>query len=415
MEKMTGKTIKKPIAIVLTNANFESRKRISRNIKVLEDMGYKLLVSSPHVPTDKNLLYWPLQSRSINDLQAGSYIKKIKTTLWFATTLPLSLMAALFSGFWLSWFLTTQSKILSPYKIEALSDVSLILVEDISLSLLGLKIKSISHAKLVLDLRDFYWRNDLIRSSSERGLTKIIAIAVKALDHLLAKKTYLEFLPKYDEVICVSNGHSKKLKKIFNINSSVVLSAVEYRQDLAPQPVNSKDIKLVYHGIGDRQRSIDMLIKAVNLSPENISLHLYLTDISVEYLESLRKIASRKIHFHEPIAYERLVTETNSCDIGLAVFPPLHSSLEDALPNKFFEYVQARLAVISGPSQDMSEIINKYDIGLVTKSFTVEDLRSAIVTCTPESILKMKCNSSILASKVNFESESAKLMGILSS
>jgi hypothetical protein len=45
-----------------------------------------------------------------------------------------------------------------------------------------------------------------------------------------------------------------------------------------------------------------------------------------------------------------------------------------ALPNKFFEFVQARLLVAIGPSLEMKKILEQYGIGVISESFDPKDL-----------------------------------------
>ena len=44
----------------------------------------------------------------------------------------------------------------------------------------------------------------------------------------------------------------------------------------------------------------------------------------------------------------------NACDVGVFCMPPINVNARYALPNKFFDFVQARLAVAVGPAEEMA-------------------------------------------------------------
>ena len=56
----------------------------------------------------------------------------------------------------------------------------------------------------------------------------------------------------------------------------------------------------------------------------------------------------------DPVPYQRPGATLNGYDVGVFVLPPVNVNYEWTLPNKFFDYVQARLGVIVGPSPEMA-------------------------------------------------------------
>ena len=57
-----------------------------------------------------------------------------------------------------------------------------------------------------------------------------------------------------------------------------------------------------------------------------------------------------------------LVKEANAYDIGLYLLGEANANHRAALPNKFFEFIQARLALAIGPSPEMARIVNEYGL-----------------------------------------------------
>ena len=75
------------------------------------------------------------------------------------------------------------------------------------------------------------------------------------------------------------------------------------------------------------------------------------------------------------------------------------------MPNKFFEAVQARLAVISGQSVEMVNLINVYGNGTIADGWEPADLARTINALTPEAVTTMKQGSDRAAHDLNAEHE----------
>ena len=80
----------------------------------------------------------------------------------------------------------------------------------------------------------------------------------------------------------------------------------------------------------------------------------------------------------------------NGYDAGIVFFPPLTANLEHALPNKFFDLIQARVAIVTGPSPEMAGIVREFGCGVVAAGFTLDALVAALGELTPEGIAEMK-------------------------
>ncbi len=100
-----------------------------------------------------------------------------------------------------------------------------------------------------------------------------------------------------------------------------------------------------------------------------------------------------RIRFLEPRPIEQLTAEANEYDAGVIFYPPLHANLELSLPNKLFDFLQARLALVIGPSPEMARIVHEFDCGLVATGFTLDALERALRSLTPERIRDMKAGA----------------------
>jgi hypothetical protein len=130
----------------------------------------------------------------------------------------------------------------------------------------------------------------------------------------------------------------------------------------------------------------------VRRSRADVTLDFYLVPGPAGELEKLHDLArgEQRIRFRDPVAYQSLVATLNQYDVGLSIFPPTTFNLAWCLPNKFFDFIQARLGVIVGPSPEMSRIVVEEGIGEVLPDFEAESLARALDGLTPERVTAWK-------------------------
>jgi hypothetical protein len=89
---------------------------------------------------------------------------------------------------------------------------------------------------------------------------------------------------------------------------------------------------------------------------------------------------------------------------------PTTFNLLNCLPNKFFEFVQARLAIAIGPSPDMAELVHHYGLGVVASEFSITGMVDTLKSFTAEQINKAKRASDVAARELCYERESARFL-----
>nr|BFF10655.1 hypothetical protein GCM10025699_19580 [Microbacterium flavescens] len=76
-----------------------------------------------------------------------------------------------------------------------------------------------------------------------------------------------------------------------------------------------------------------------------------------------------------------------------------------ALPNKIFDYVQARLGVVVGPSPEMADYVTRYGVGTVTDDFTAESLTRLVDGLDETSVAAYKRASQQHARELSSEAQ----------
>lgn len=181
-----------------------------------------------------------------------------------------------------------------------------------------------------------------------------------------------------------------RYRREYGLDPAVVMNAPPLA-DLSPQPVEAP-IRLVHAGAALRNRRLELLIEAVRATRTDVTLDLYLPPNDPGYLEELRALAAGedRVTFREPVPFDRLVATLNGYDVGLHLLAPTNYNNANALPNKFFEYVQARLGLIIGPSPEMTSVMSGYGFGLTTSDFTADALTTVLDGLTPERVGELK-------------------------
>lgn len=194
-------------------------------------------------------------------------------------------------------------------------------------------------------------------------------------------KTYLcrTRIPNVDAMTTVGPTIANEFRRSFGIQPSVVLNAPRYHT--SPYAPHSGDtIRLVHHGDALRLRRLDLMIDAMAHLDDRFMLDFMLIPNSSGYLRELKKRASSnpRITFLSPVEPSKIVDRLAGYDVGLHLLPPYSFNARYALPNKFFDFIQARLCVAIGPSPEMKRIVEQYGCGIVAKEFTAQALADTV-------------------------------------
>src|SRR5262245_38434903 len=154
--------------------------------------------------------------------------------------------------------------------------------------------------------------------------------------------------------ITVSEGIASEYARVFGVRPVVVNNAAS-RQELTPRSAQARPIRMIHHGHAMPTRGIENMIEVMRSLDDRFELDLMLVPTFPRYLEKLKAMSrdDPRIRFLPPVPMQELVPATNGYDIGLYLLQPSSFNNLHALLTKFFEFIQARLAVAIGPSPEM--------------------------------------------------------------
>jgi hypothetical protein len=213
------------------------------------------------------------------------------------------------------------------------------------------------------------------------------------------------YLPAAASVTSVSQGIADEYLKDYGTPTGVVTNAAPYAEG-SVKPVGEK-VRLIHSAAGQRYRKLENFIEAMKDAPEWLSLDMIVMPNEPDYVAELKAQASAvpSITFREPVPYRQLVATLSEYDVSVVFLPPTNFNLKNALPNKFFEAVQARIGLIVGPSPAMVGLVEEYGLGAITEDFSAESLRMTLRSLTPEVIEGWKRAADAAARPLSAESQ----------
>lgn len=207
-------------------------------------------------------------------------------------------------------------------------------------------------------------------------------------------------VPTAAAMMTVSPGIASDYERRIGIRPTLVTNA-PFFHDLQPSGV-SEPIRLVHVGIADERRRLEDTIDAVRSLGDRFSLDLVLVREN-DYRRRLEALAGSdgRIRVLPPVPTADLVSFANAYDVGVFLLPARFPNQTHVLPNKLFDYLQARLAIAIGPSPEMAAIVREWDCGVVSETFEVDDFAAALNGLTVDGVERMKANASGAAAALN--------------
>jgi hypothetical protein len=222
------------------------------------------------------------------------------------------------------------------------------------------------------------------------------------------------FIPRVDAMLTVGKGLANEYEKEFGIKPVVITNATSYH-NLEPSNVSSDKIKLIHHGIVNKSRRLELMIEMMRHLDNRFTLDMilmtsdYASSQTKAYIEQLKQTASEdpRVKILAGVRSHQVVSTIHSYDMGVFIIPPVNFNYANTLPNKLFDFIQARLGVAIGPTPEMAAIVREYKIGVVADSFDPKALAAKLNPLTSQDVLSFKKNSKNAAIDLNAEKNQA--------
>ena len=214
------------------------------------------------------------------------------------------------------------------------------------------------------------------------------------------------FVTQAASVTTVAPGIAEAYEREHGLTTGVVVNAAPYAER-EPGPVHAP-VRLVHSGAGLANRFLDHLVDATERTSLDCTLDLYLVRNDPAYVDDLRArtAGSARVTVHDPVPYAELGDTLAAYDLGIYVLPEVNRNNAMALPNKIFDFVQARLGLVIGPNPEMARLVREHGLGAVASANTAEALAAALDDVTPDDVARWKAASHAAARALSAEEQS---------
>lgn len=260
--------------------------------------------------------------------------------------------------------------------------------------------------RVIFDAREFY---PLQNTSSLRW-----RLLFKAFNTYLCK-TYAK---RADRIFSVSPRFCELYNTHFGLKAELLLSLPPY-YELKPKPINPQSIKILYHGALNQNRDIHKIIYLCQKLDKRFCMDFIFTGGTKPYRKKIESAILRlqkqgyNVRVLPAVSLEQIVPFGNDYDIGFIYIPQHNHNLLATIPNKFFEYIQSRLALFLPHIESLQSITEKYDNAIISHDFSLDSLAHALNTLSTEEISQKKQSSHIAALELNINQNVQKIRDTL--
>ncbi len=177
-------------------------------------------------------------------------------------------------------------------------------------------------------------------------------------------------LPAIKSAYTVSNSIAKVYEEKYGIKFKVVRNIPFASNIIIDNNSANKSTKIIlYQGALNIGRGLKQAILSMHFIEKAKLIIAGDGDIKVdlEQLVSNEKLQD-KVEFTGRLPIDELQKLTPTADLGLSIEEDLGLNYRYALPNKLFDYIQARVPVLVSNLPEMAAIVNQYKIGETTGS-----------------------------------------------
>jgi glycosyltransferase involved in cell wall biosynthesis len=236
---------------------------------------------------------------------------------------------------------------------------------------------------------------------------------VKKIWQMLEKS----LIKRIDAGITVCSSIAEYYKEKYGITFEVVRNVSKLKKvDKLQLPKNNTETKkIIYQGALNIGRGIELAISSMQYIDNTILVIAGTGDIDEELKALVNKLSlGEKVNFTGRLSYDELGEYTRDADIGISLEEDLGLNYRYALPNKLFDYIQARIPVIVSDLPEMKSVIDSYDIGEILYKRTPEDLAEIMNTMLKDLIPsgKYKVMLETAANELCWEKEELKVISL---
>jgi glycosyltransferase involved in cell wall biosynthesis len=214
----------------------------------------------------------------------------------------------------------------------------------------------IRRVQLIYDSHEFFTQvPELINRKLVQGIWKWIEYRI---------------VPRLDHAITVSYSIAEIYRRLYKTKFRVVRNVPRRRE-----PYPDKEVKqdhrgkkvIIYQGALNVGRGLELMIETMAYLDDTVFLLAGAGDIE-NRLKALvkEKGLGEKVEFRGRLVPGKLYPLTCAADLGVSLEEDRGLNYRYALPNKLFDYIQARVPVLCSDLPEISRIVRAYGVGVAT-------------------------------------------------
>ena len=227
-------------------------------------------------------------------------------------------------------------------------------------------------------------------------------------------------LPRIRYAFTVSASIAFEYRRKYGINMHIVRILPNRMESLPLQQFSLRqhlERIIMYQGSLNAGRGLEVAIRAMCFMENSL-----LVIAGSGYLEGeLRKLVGslalhEKVRFLGRIQPEDLRKDTVQAELAISLEENLGLNYYYALPNKLFDYIQARVPVLVSGLPEMASVVEKYKVGMITDSRDPVQLAEVYSSMLEDHAQqkKRKDNLELAAAELCWENEEPALLDLYS-
>lgn len=280
-------------------------------------------------------------------------------------------------------------------------NISCISVHSLALLPLGRFLKYFWRVRLVYDAHELE-----TETNGARGFRK-----------KLSKWLERRLIQHVDMIIVVSESIADWYADEYGIPRPVVVlnaptkhalkSNNHFREQLG---IREDQVILLYQGGLVTGRGVHLILDAFKARQNDKVVAVFMGYGALE--QNIKTAASqhRHIFFYPAVAPQVVLEYTASADFGISLIENTCLSYYYCMPNKLFEYAMAGLPVLVSSMKEMSELVNKNNMGAIISDFSTRNINQVIDDFLTQDLASMKANAYRVACEHAWEVQEQKMM-----
>ena len=216
--------------------------------------------------------------------------------------------------------------------------------------------------------------------------------------------------PKQQNFITVSDSIALWFKQKYNTQPIVIKNFPNYSNT---HFIETKNKYILYQGALNNGRGLLALIEAMQYI-ENLQLKIagegpFKSKI-IKKIKTLK--VEHKVQLLGNVHPAQLIPITQNATLGLSLEEDLGLSYRYSLPNKLFDYIQAKTPVVATYLPEIKTIISTYKIGEIIRSHSPEDIANAIKLVCDNGKTYYQKNLEKASKELIWENQESKLLSL---